>query len=971
MKTSLIPILIFLIYLPAPVLSQESSFTHYGIKDGLPSATVYCSTLDKEGFLWFGTENGLSRFDGTQFKNFSKIDGLPDNEILEMFTDSKGRIWIAPFKNEICYYYKGKIHTRDNDSILARVKLKGNIAKFAEDKKGNIFFNEFSGLAIHILKPDGKILNIDSVAGEPIFRSFAVSVNVRGNFVFLTQDKLVEIVDDRFIAIKQLENKSWTFSFRNAFLSSKFIGLTNTRMMTIETFTGESQFSFVFPDDCLKPTVLKDSFVCFGRQTGATLINLYTNEEKEYLKGKPVSGITRDAEGGQWFTTVGMGIYRMNTDLFQNYIFTNKKGSTINLFSFNKFPDKLLLGADLGYVFELTKKDNGLQDIKKYNITGAEQSCQIRKIERVDDNEQTFYTNTIITKMNYKKVITHGYYTTCKSVAAIPGQLNLVATINNVITFDARKFKILDTVWNGRSTVAFYRNDTFFIGALDGLYLLKKNGVPEYWGKSISAFRNRISDIKEAGDGTLWFATLGDGILGYKDHKIIHHLTADSGLTSNICRNIFIDDHYLWVGTDKGLNRINLTPDKDKIIRYSSYDGLCADMVNATFTQGDDVYVATTGGLSIFNHAMISQSSGCNMKILGIQVAGKNYPTDTTNFIIPHQENKVQFDFVGISYKSAGNVSYQYRLSGLDSTWQPTRQTSVNYPTLPSGNYIFQVKATNRFGIQSDVISVPFSIKKLVWEESWFRVLMAIVAAALIWLLLAIRIRFIRKQEMQKQSVERRINELEQLALKSQMNPHFIFNSLNSIQQYVIQKDVEGANNFITSFSHLMRQTMYFSSRQYITIAEELDYLSTYLQLERERFDHTFNFEINIARNISTHNFVIPPMILQPFVENSIRHGIRFREDNAGMILINVIWQNDHISIVIEDNGVGRKMSQQFKGRTNIEYQSKGMSLTSDRIKIINDRSPQKITISIDDLEDKFNNPLGTRITLLFPPIEN
>src|SRR5215831_14677590 len=118
--------------------AQEYSYSHYDTKDGLAGSTVYCGAQDKDGFLWFGTETGLSRFDGTHFQNFTTADGLPDNEILRLFVDSKNRVWIMPFRNSICYYYKGKIHNQENDSLLAKITLHTEAKGVVEDRKGNL-----------------------------------------------------------------------------------------------------------------------------------------------------------------------------------------------------------------------------------------------------------------------------------------------------------------------------------------------------------------------------------------------------------------------------------------------------------------------------------------------------------------------------------------------------------------------------------------------------------------------------------------------------------------------------------------------------------------------------------------------------------------------------------------------------------------------------------------------------------------
>src|SRR5262249_47642519 len=160
-------------------------------------------------------------------------------------------------------------------------------------------------------------------------------------------------------------------------------------------------------------------------------------------------------------------------------------------------------------------------------------------------------------------------------------------------------------------------------------------------------------------------------------------------------------------------------------------------------------------------------------------------------------------------------------------------------------------------------------------------------------------------------------------------NPHFIFNSLNSIQQYVMDADITGANKFISGFSRLIRQTLDFSSRPDISLEEELDYLTNYLDLEKTRLENAFNWSVYVDSAVHPAEYYIPPMILQPFVENSVRHGLRFRRDKNGKVTITVKREKDHLVCILEDNGIGRKAAMQYKSISPINYQSKGLSLTA------------------------------------------
>lgn len=179
--------------------------------------------------------------------------------------------------------------------------------------------------------------------------------------------------------------------------------------------------------------------------------------------------------------------------------------------------------------------------------------------------------------------------------------------------------------------------------------------------------------------------------------------------------------------------------------------------------------------------------------------------------------------------------------------------------------------------------------------------------------------------------------------------------------------DVAGANKFISGFSRLIRQTLDFSSKPEISLEEELDYLTNYLEIERTRLEDAFAWAVEIDKAVDPTDYYIPPMILQPFVENSVRHGLRFRKDKAGKVTISIKREEDHLVCMLEDNGIGRKAAMKYKSISPINYQSKGLSLTADRIEMFNKEHEQKITMQIEDLEDERLQALGTRVTICFP----
>jgi hypothetical protein len=944
---------LYLLLLPCCVFSQTYSYTRYDIQHGLAGSTVYCMLQDKQGFLWFGTETGVSRFDGTHFKNFTTFDGLPDNQVLEMFEDSKGRIWMAPFSKSVCYYYKGVIYNRDTDSVLKRIQPSGHVISFAEDPNGDIYILQDHRL--HLLKANGRIHTFNSP-----------------NTAFLTvgrgPDKYIYVVLGN--KVYQMQNDQLVFRF-NIKLSSpnnRYVAVRNGAFVWRSGHTafqamnakGRMEISYYTEAGPLKLSVINDSMVSVNLQTGAVVQNLGSGKFETFMPGEPVSAVYEDNERNLWFCTLGHGVFMLNSAFIFNLPLKARRGPLLSAYAIIKYKNEWLVGSDMATVYGVSQNKSGL--VYQFRDSLPERTTDIY----VNKNGDVWIgTDSRILRLGADLKQTTKIDNISVKGFFIRGDSMLVAGSRNVLVIDMKKQLITDTIWRERSTTVYQQHDNIFIGTLNGLFVLN-NGRYNNIGDSVAALHYRITDIEEDKSGVLWIATFS-GIYSFKNGRIISRITEDEGLVSNICRVLYIFNDELWAGTNKGLQKINIKDPLHPRPEYSLYNELSSGIINSVHADSTWVAVATPEGVNIFDKQKISFYSRCDLYIDNIIVTNRTMKWGGDPINLSHRDNNIRFEFAGISYRSAGDMRYQYRLVGLDNTWKQTRENYLSYPTLPGGDYQLEIQAINKFGVKSNLVTVFFNIEKRLWQKPWFQLLMALVVAVAIWQILNWRVRVIRRQENEKNNVRKKMAALEQLALKSQMNPHFIFNSLNSIQQYVLDKDVAGANKFITGFSRLIRQTLDISTRHEITLTEEIRYLSTYLELEKMRFEDKFVYEVVADGSLNPDECFIPPMILQPFVENCVRHGIRYRKDDKGRISVKFNRSGSSLDCVIEDNGVGRKTAGVHKSANPIEYQSKGISLTSDRIALLNRNAGQPIRINIYDLENDTGQGEGTRVILSFP----
>jgi LytS/YehU family sensor histidine kinase len=305
----------------------------------------------------------------------------------------------------------------------------------------------------------------------------------------------------------------------------------------------------------------------------------------------------------------------------------------------------------------------------------------------------------------------------------------------------------------------------------------------------------------------------------------------------------------------------------------------------------------------------------------------------------------------------------------VDKEWvQAGTRRFAAYTNIPGGNYTFRVKAANNEGAWSDQIAaIQIHISTPWWRTWWFFVLLAGALGGAFWFFYKWRIREFRKQEQLKIQFERKLADVKMNALRAQINPHFIFNCLNSIDYYIIKNESQKASEYLNQFSRLIRLILQNSSANFVPLKDELEALQLYMQMESMRFNHRFDYEVKIEKNLDTENLEIPPMLLQPYVENAIWHGLMPKTEK-GAIQVAITRENGYLHCAIEDNGIGREKAELFKASNHsTKKRSMGMAITQNRIELLNQQLGANTTVNIIDLKDEYNKAIGTRVELNIP----
>ena len=435
----------------------------------------------------------------------------------------------------------------------------------------------------------------------------------------------------------------------------------------------------------------------------------------------------------------------------------------------------------------------------------------------------------------------------------------------------------------------------------------------------------------------------------------------------------------LFVGTNLGLNRIDLQAlyKSNKVLTnfYNSEVGYFDHSgKKATADMDGNLWVGTDSHLLKIDTKLLNQLSAITpqIKITGLDVNYQPLPDFGNTSYFSHDQNNLIFHFASVNYLNPEQSLYRYKLEGLSDRWSDfTAENKSVFTSLNPGKYCLIVESYNtidnsRVGMTKYTFLIGYP-----WYLTWWFIAVIIVTLGLsVWFFIHYRTEKIREEENKKSTFSRQLAEIEMKALQSQMNPHFIFNSINSIQGFILKNKVDEALGYLMNFSKILRQTLDNATKEYISLDEEIEYIKWYLNLELMRFDKKFTVEFRLPDNLNPQFIQIPPMVVQPFVENAIRHGLLHKSDGQGLLLIEFVVQGDQqLKCIIEDNGVGRKRSKEIESWKNqTTHKPQSTRITKDRIDLLNKASQSdKYRVNIIDLCDGKGTGTGTRVEIILP----
>lgn len=957
----------------------------YTMEDGLATNPVHGMFQDSKGFMWFFTRYGLSRYDGVRFTNFTKQNGLASSYVSAMFEDKNNILHIASnyqlqqLKNGrftpnilkdsliILGFYKepngSQIIASDGDGIVKYSKEKitpitqpyfGPNISLIKTKKGNLLVGGSyfeNGIYITSLKLfNAKGVKLTQTPSETLGIVHKLYADGKGNIWVCTVNGLgllsEEDVDKGYLNFKPLP-------FENPLLNSDVTDMLqdhhgNYWIATLEgliRITSSGQITVFTEDDGM----------------ASNKITCLFKDHQNNLWAGTVKGITKISMGGhlQYFTTDnGLGSNELQSVFTnnENKIYLTTVSGHIQKFNPETLETKTLTKQKQGGFLKLLKTRSNKLFVgynPDYRWTAKDLyhfDPQTGLGEKILHHDRSFFYVETDDYGNYFLAGNYGLYvynskTKNKYIIA-----NLTERINQIVydpegylwasTWAGKLFRLTLNYSEAEVTATKTNMSHLLNGAYAGLLFVDSKG--NIWAGS----RDKgVTKISKSANGK--YSAL--------------HITPKEGLMSASCYVSAEDEEGgIFISSLLGMDKLIPEGDTYKVLNFSKENGFYNEIWDVELTQDGTFWVATASGLAQFTDPHTETLPPPKVFITNILNKTESetltiQPSDK-NVILPHNRGNLQLDFAAPYFINENAVRYSYRLLGAtDESWSsPSNNPTVSFAGLQPNKYRFEVKTLTWNGSSGKPIVFEFKINPPWWQTWWFQLLFVLTMAATVLYFMNRRIKTIRY----KVEIAQKIVETELKALRAQMNPHFIFNCINNIDAFVQNNDRHNATVYLNKFAKLLRNVLDSSRKKKVPLTKDLETLKLYVDLEQLRDQDKYKVVFNIDKDLINADYQVPPLIVQPFVENAIIHGLRNKQGLDGILSISVSKQMPYIKYVIEDNGVGIKAAKNVS-RKETSY---GTQMSRDRVKFFNNE--EKASVVITNLK-KNNKSTGTKVEVL------
>ena len=938
--------------------AQTPSVVMYTTKDGLASQRVYGAAEDHYGNIWFATDNGISKFNGQEFSHLNPERQLQERSIKSIYCEPEGGIWFWGIKPTLGYI--------KNDSIryysFAEIDLE--IIALSKINPRELLIG-FSGKSIiYDLKQEKIVRELNISAASDLFsdgrNELIIGIGSISKYSGNTGNRFSNknlINNNKFFNCNgvpcYLNSKGDLFRYANS--EHKFDRIQRNNLGEIQKIykRPDNSFLILMRNNTILQGEIKDDKVQINRQINSSF---------------QINGLLLDKRNNIWVCTnnSGVGIYKDNGPL----TFTTDNGlsdmSISKLFLMEN--GKIMAGSENSQMDIIDIENNTMKRINlesriRKPINSIVQTPDGKYWISSEDELFVLSDNTIV-----EKVLSQ-----CNQIT----NLNIkddehvwISTTEGIFEQridrpNCKTRRAEEIIIQGRNYDIASTGDTTWLGTAEGLFHIVQDDTI-FMGEDYFLLSTPISDIA-IHDGRILVSTqLGFCLIN--ESTVYEYHNQNSNLPNSSCKKIWVDEpgKAYWIATESGLIKAGNIEDPDSLdfSIFDIYDGLISNRINDVLVDPlRNIWVATDRGISIFADSYISRTIP-NIRINKVQIFNKDTAL-LNEYILPHRQNNIRIFYESTYFD--GIATYLYKLEGWDTDWISTEHAEVLYPKLPPGPYKFKVFSISKEGIRSIVADeIKINILYPFWQKWWFFLSTGLLIGSIIAIIVRWRIKTIQSRAQERSEYIGQLSSLELRNLHSQMNSHFLFNSLNVIQSFILEQKDEAALHYLSKFAQLIRKFLENSRQKWIYIKDELKLLELYTELEELKLNHSFKTNIIISEEINIYQMMIPPMMIQPFVENAIRHGLK-HISNAGLLNINLEMLDDYyLTCHISDNGIGRKRSLELNKAHFPSHKSLGSSINEQRIKKLNVLYNKEADIVIEDLNPD-QDDAGTLVKLKLP----
>lgn len=999
--------LFMFLFLHASNAQSLGSSRHFTEDDGLSSSKVTSLLYDQEGFLWVGTDYGLNRFNGIHFTTFLPVQSdtaysAPGNEYITSLAQTKsGRIWIGT-QNGLYYY----------DSFTKKfmpfpaLRNKGIHSMVVKEERLILTTTEWEGYVLDSKKLSAQRFESFCKFTDVLPKKFKsitlgttsenIYVESSEGYMFLNlKGKMDKVpvknhdwkyllmcgIEYCFDVIPTYDQDILYFERGESYLKKMPLPLPHTLIggfrtvhkILERTFLGDvvlTQQGLFLGDlwehSIWKPDWSKNSDLSVPH--GPLYCGVYGKEKQVWIGGA----------NGLWFLEEQRKPFsELLIDPSPTTSFDNRYGASVYLMEHDL---QLVADVYLGDLL-LIRGNKVIKRLHPGPITGIVHRDILGKVW-VSGGSRLYEFDPLsmtLVPINIPSEIFNDQSKSAFFYMADDGQGNYWFQSNNqgILHFNAST-KQWDVPQKLRDKALKALSSIYYDSKAKVLWIgTEKNGLYRYHTKNddLVSFnqedtgRKNVYGIARDSFDRIWAVYYPGGLVAFDGNgpvnKVLKTIGTQDGLPSNACTSILTDnDGDLWIGTSRGLALVLV---KDlQVLHWEAKSGLKTTFLDMPLVHWgmNDMAVGGRQTITIWDPNHFKQNILPGKLLLEnilVNDQKRNLKEGFTLYLQPGEKSfNVQFGTT--SFERPSMNTYQSRLLGYQDEWVECNQPGIaSWSNLPPGKYQLEIRQLYQSMVQPYKLTFNVIVIPYFYQTNWFYVLVGFLVSGIIFLIYWLRVRNIRKEAQLKTAFHQQLAKVEMSALRAQMNPHFVFNSLNSINRFILLNETDTASTYLTKFSRLIRMILDHSRSEAISLEQELHALQLYIELEAIRFDNKFTYSIKVDELIKPSSIEVPPLLIQPFVENAIWHGLMHKRDQ-GELMVHVSQQEQDLIIVIEDNGVGRTMAAELKSKSALEHKSHGMQVTHDRLSILQGRFGGKSSIEVKDLLYPDGHSAGTQV---------